>query len=453
MHSNQNVNMTEGKILPNVIIYSLPIMAAGLLQVLYNAADLIVIGNFSGQVSVAAVGATGPITALIVNSFIGMSIGVSIILSQFFGNHSDERIKDAVHTSMLFSAILGFIIMCVMLAFSSPLLEATDCPEECLAGSVLYLNIYSIGIPANMIYNFGAAILKAKGNTKSPFIYLAVSGLVNVVLNVITVTLFSMDVDGVATATTVSQYLSAYLVVRKLMSLDDSTKLYLKDLRLKKDIVIKLIRYGTPSAIQNSLYSISNLQIQSAINSFGTAAISGNSAAASVESLTGTMVTSFGSAAIAFIGQNIGAKKPERVRRSILCCGMFCILIATVGGISSYLFGKGLLALYIPGEIMAIEYGVVRMKYNMVFYFITGFNNIFVSSNQAFGYSAIPAANSIFSILGIRTLWMNFIYPLSPTLDNVYVCYPITWAVSALLNGITLLIVYSRYRRGKVKMI
>lgn len=460
MLKNRTVDVLHGPLLPSIIRYSLPIMIGSLIQMLFNAADLMVLGNFAGGTATAAVGLTGPFTSLIVNCVIGLSGGTNVILARAFGASDNDRIRKVVDTSIITAVSLGLVMTFVGIAFSPLFLRLTDCPAECFDDAKLYMIIYFAGLPAIMFYNFGAAIIRVSGDSERPLYYMIAAGVLNVVLNFVLCVTLEQKVAGVAIATTVSQIFGALLVGRRLMVTNDATRISYKHMTFSFKELINVFKVGIPCSVNNSLYSISNIQIQSALNSYGPAAIAGGSAAASVEGLVGSFTGAFHVSTLAFVGQNIGIGDSKRVKRSIVLCLLLGFSVGFVLGDGLYLLGEQILSLYIPGEELAIEYGLVRMKYILAIYFVAGLNGVFGSSTQAFGHTGLPMMNGIVSILLVRVIWMTFVYPyLTFTGDgvtdihNLYVCYSISWTLNLVLNVIIFAFVYRSYKKGHVKAV
>jgi len=301
------IDMTTGALLPKIFVFALPLMASSMLQIVFNAADTIVVGRFAGATALAAVGSTSALVGLLLNLFIGLSVGTNVLISRYYGSRNEKKQSDMVHTSMLLSVLVGALLMVVGCIIARPVLTVMGTPEDCLDQAVLYMTIYFISMPIVCLYNFGSSILRAIGDTRRPLYFLAIAGVVNVGLNLIFVIVFNMGVAGVALATDISQCLSAFLVVRCLMNAEGGCKLELKKLRLDKDDVIQVFKIGIPAGLQGMLFSISNLLIQASINSFGSIAIAGNTAASNIEIFVYFSMNAFSQAALSFSSQNFGA--------------------------------------------------------------------------------------------------------------------------------------------------
>ena len=401
----QNQNMLQGPLVSNIILYTIPIILTSVLQLLFNAADLVVVGRYCGSVSVAAVGATGSITNLIVNLFIGLSVGAGVTVAHALGGHEDEAVHRTVHTALPAALVSGVVLTIVGVAFSETFLRLMDTPENVLPLSTIYMKIYFGGMTFNMVYNFCASILRAAGDTKSPLIFLGISGIINVVLNVVFVHGFNMNVAGVALATTISQGISAVLVVIVLMRRNDACRLHLSKMRFYKVQLLKMLRIGLPAGIQGSMFSISNVLIQSSINSFGDVLMSGNAAAANIEGFVYAMVNAFHQTVVNFIGQNVGAHQYKRVRKILLICLISVSVAGVCGGLAANLLGPSLLSIYITDSAEAISYGMLRLAYVGIPYFICGLMDVSTGALRGMGAAVVPMIISVRGVCGIRIGW------------------------------------------------
>lgn len=449
----QNVDITGGPIFSSILKYSIPVMIGSLIQVLFNSADIAVLGHMADDVAVAAVGVTGVIVGLIVNSFVGLSSGCTIILARYVGMRDEKKAHLAVDTSMISSLFIGLILTVVGLFLVDPMLTLIDCPKDCFAGAGLYLRIYFLAIPTIMVYNFGSAILRVDGDTTRPLVYLILSGLLNIVLNILLCLVLTEKVAAVAIATFASQLLGAVLVVVRLIKIEGMCHLDLRHPAFSFSVLGRTLRLGFPVALNNSLYNISNLQIQSAINSFGTAAVSGNATSANVEGILSSVTGALGAATVAFVGQNIGTGDRERVKKSIRCCTWIGIVSCLVMGFGILLFGKEVLALIIPGDDAAIAYGYIRMQFLLPLYFVTAITTVLSSSTQALGYPALPMVTSVMTVLGFRVVWMALVYPHFVSIENLYFCYDCSWTLTMLVNAVMFFVIYRRYRRGHTRTV
>ncbi len=430
------VDMLGGSLLKNVLAFAIPVILTSLLQLFFNAADLIVVGRFCGSISVGAVGATGAITNLVINMFIGLSIGAGVTVAHGVGARDHTKVENAVHSSIFFAIVGGIVLTIVGVLFSGTFLRWMATPANVLPLSKVYMQIYFAGAIPMMVYNYGASILRAVGDTKRPLYFLAVAGVVNVVLNLIFVTVFHMNVAGVALATTISQTISAVLVVRALMLRDDACRLNLKALKIHKKEFLSILRIGVPAGVQGSLYSISNVLIQSSINSFGDIVVSGNSAASNIEGFVWVIMNAFMQSAINFMGQNMGARQYKRLRRIMLTC-LLCVSVSgIVFGNLAYFFSPHLLKIYITDSADAIVYGGIRMLYICVPYFICGIMDVMTGCLRGIGKSMSAMFITVAGVCGIRIVWIYTIFriPQFHSVESLYISYPITWGITFLIE-------------------
>ena len=433
------MDMTTGPILPNMIRFAIPLMLSSLLQLMYNAADMVVVGRFAGSASLAAVGATGAITSLLVNLFLGLSVGANVTVAQHYGAGRHSDVAESVHTTVALSLVGGLVIGMLGIVLARPLLTMMATPVDVIDHSVLYMQIYFAGMPATLGYNFCAAILRAVGDTRRPLYYLTISGLVNVLLNLLFVIVFKMGVAGVALATIISQIISMALVVLCLMRSEGSIRLDLKQLRLHKDKALQILRVGLPAGLQSCMFSISNTLIQSSINSFGSAAMAGNTAAGNIEGFVSTPLSAFYQATMSFTSQNYGARKPERLSRIAWCGVLLVVSIGlTLGRLIVY-FGADLLGIY-SVDPAVIEWGLNRMKLMGWLSFINATSDIFVGEMRGMGNSIFPMFVSIMCICVFRVFWILTVFAAFPTQNILYASYPISWTLSACIQFICFMI-------------
>ncbi|MBQ4580392.1 MAG: MATE family efflux transporter [Clostridia bacterium] len=428
--------MTQGALLPKVLMFSLPLIASGILQLLFNAADMVVVGRWAGKECLAAVGSTGSLINLMVNVFIGLSVGGSVAVARSFGANDPQAVHRSVHTAMSLAIIAGVAVGLIGFIFCKPLLHLMDNPVLDLATT--YMKIYFLGMPFNMIYNFGASILRAVGDTRRPLTYLTIAGVVNVVLNLILVIVFHMNVAGVAIATVASQAVSAVLVVICLMRSHGVVHLDLKELRIHKRQLIDIARVGLPAGLQGSLFSISNVLIQSSVNSFGEVVVAANSAGGNLEGFVYTAMNAIHQAALTFASQNLGAGKIKRVRRSVWVCIATVAVIGLLLGNTMLLFGKPLLSLYLDDPmaidpatgVTVLDYGIKRLSYMLPLYCLCGLMDVMVGSLRGVGYSIMPMIVSLTGACLFRVVWIVTIFAAHRTLDILYLSYPISWALT-----------------------
>ena len=445
--------MREGPIFKSVIIYTIPIILTGLLQLLFNAADLIVVGWFSGSDSVAAVGATSALTNLIVNLFIGLSLGAGVAVAQGIGAKNDKLTSEAVHTAIPVAAISGIFLTVIGVLFSRNFLELMGTPEgKLLRLASVYMQLYFAGMTFSMIYNFGSAILRAAGDTRSPLIFLTVAGVLNVILNIIFVALFKMDVAGVALATSISQAVSAVLVVRELMRRQDACRFNLQKMRIHKGALGRMVRIGVPAGLQGSLFSISNVLIQSSVNSFGAAHMSGSAAASSIEGFCYVTMNSFHQTALNFCGQNYGACDFKRVKRITWVCLMTVAAAGFIVGNLSYIFGRELLGIYITDSPEAINYGMERLKFMLIPYFLCGIMDTTTGAMRGIGSSVIPMIITVVGVCVMRIVWIYTVFamPQYHSFSGLFISYPISWLLTFTALFISFITVM-RHKEKKIK--
>ena len=439
--------MIDGPLFSGIVMYTIPIILTSVLQLLFNAADLVIVGRFCGSVSVAAVGATGAITNLIVNLFIGLSVGTGVTVAHALGSREDEAVHRAVHTAMPTALIGGLLLTFVGVLLSEPLLRLMETPETVLPLSTIYMQIYFGGMVFNMVYNFCASILRAAGDTKSPLIYLTLAGVVNVVLNVIFVTVLHMNVAGVALATTISQALSAVLVVIALMRRTDACHLDLKKMRIYAPQFMKMVNIGIPAGIQGSLFSISNVLIQSSVNSFGDIFMSGNAAAGNIEGFAYVSINAFSQTAVNYVGQNVGARQYKRVGRIVGICLACVVVVGLTVGIIGYSLGEQLLSIYITDSPEAIAYGMIRLSYICLPYFLCGLMDVSTGALRGMGASIAPMVISVLGVCGLRVAWIYTVFqiPQFHTPQCLYLSYIVSWSATFLIQIIAFIRIYRKH--------
>ena len=440
------MDMTSGPILMKMVRFSIPLMFSTILQLLYNAADMVVVGRFAGSEALAAVGSTGAITSLLVNLFLGLSVGASVAVAQHYGANRYKDVSQSVHTTVALALFGGIVIGILGMVLARPLLVAMSTPEDVIDLAVIYMTIYFAGMPANLLYNFCAAILRAVGDTKRPLYYLTIAGIVNVVLNLIFVIVFHMSVAGVALATVVSQVVSMVLVGVCLIRTEGAIHLDLRRIRIYGDKAIQIVRVGLPAGLQSSMFSISNTLIQSSINAFGSAAIAGNTAASNIESFVNASVATFGQAAMSFTSQNYGAKKPERLWRIAWCGTLLTAVSGAVLGILVVALGKPLLGIF-ASEAAVIAWGLNRMRIMGWLGFIGNTGDVYVSGLRGTGNSLFPMLVSIMSICVFRVIWIYTAFDAVPTPEVLYMSYPISWTLATSVHFICFVVHMRRVAR------
>lgn len=442
------MDMCSGSVLKKMLLFSLPLMASGVLQLLFNAADVIVVGNFAGDISMGAVGSTSSLINLFTNLFVGLSVGVNVIAARAHGAGDYNLMHDTVHTAMLISVISGAVLAVLGFILAPELLVLMNATEAQLPLAILYLRIYFLGMPASMVYNFGSAILRAVGDTKRPLYFLTTAGVINVLLNMLFVIAFKMDVAGVALATVISQLISAGLIVVCLTRDESAIHLDIKSLRIKSKILLSFFRIGLPAGFQGVIFSLSNVVIQSSVNLFGDTVISGNSAAASIEGFIYMAMNTFYQAAISFTGQNIGAGKYDRIHK-ILKSALLCVAVTGIAaGWTAYLLGRPLLGIY-SGTAEVIDAGMVRLSVIVTTYAVCGMMDVMVGMLRGLGYAIMPMAVSLLGVCGLRLLWIATVFqiPNYHTVFTVYLSYPISWAITLLANIICFAVIWHRIKK------
>ncbi len=428
---NRDIDMCDRPLFKNIIIFALPIIAMNILQLLFNAADMVVVGRFSGSHALAAVGATSSLINLLVGLFLGLSVGTSVVVARDYGAGRSNDISRSVHTSIAISIINGLIVMILGLSLCKPLLEIMGTPDDIIDLSVLYMKIYFIGIPASMVYNFAAAILRAVGDSRRPMYYLVISGIVNVILNLFFVIKLHMSVAGVAWSTVISQYLSVILIMICLSRCDGGICFIPNQMRIDRQKLKSILMIGLPAGLQSLLFSLSNVLVQSAVNSFGSTVVAASSAAGNVEGFVGTSMNAYYNAAITFTGQNMGAKKYNQIDNIAKVCTILIFTTWIFLGGFVLLIGRQLLGIYTsnPG---VVEVGMLRLKIMMIAYFACGTMNVFPGLTRGMGYSVLPMLCTLIGACLMRIVWLGTFFAWYPTVTMLFVCYPVTWSLAGL---------------------
>ncbi len=439
-NAKYEMDMTTGSLLPKVLAFSGPLVLTGVLQLLYNAADVVVVGRFSGATALAAVGSTGSLINLLVNVFMGLSVGASVVIARAYGAGDYDRIQNGVHTAITVAAISGLLVGAVGVLFGRPLLELMGSPEDVIDEATLYIQIYFMGMPFNMLYNFGAAILRAVGDTRRPLYYLSIAGVINVLLNLVLVILFHMGVAGVAIATVISQAVSMALVLICLVRSEGAIHLNWRKLHINTMQLKQIARVGLPAGFQGSLFSISNVMIQSAVNSFGSMVVAGNSAAANLEGFVYTAMNAIYQADLTFASQNMGAGKYRRVRRGMWVCLGTVTVIGLALGLIFLAAGPTLLGLY-NEDPLVIEFGMKRMSIILPTYFLCGLMDTMVGQLRGIGYSIMPMIVSLTGACLLRIVWIMTIFAAYHTQTALYISYPISWLATFLVHMLCYMVV------------
>ena len=444
--------MTNGNLFKKILIFTIPIMLSSILQLLFNTVDMIVIGQFAGDASLAAVGSTSALINLIVNLFIGVSIGANVVVSRAVGQGNMEKAQRAVHTAILFSLIAGSVLIVFGIFTARTWLTLMGTTPDSIDKATTYLQIYFAGSIFNMVYNFGASILKSVGETRRPLYYLLFAGIANALLNLLFVISFNMDVAGVATATIISQGISALLVIIYLMKRPGYVNLKLRNLRIHSKELIQMILIGLPAGIQSCLISFSNVFIQSAVNSFGsTIIVSGNTASANIEGFVWVSMNSFYQAAIAFTGQNYGANKIKNSKKILLICMLYTLITGVILGGGAYLLRIPLINLYTSGE--AVKYAEIRITIICLSYFLCGLMDLPVGSMRGLGNSVAPMIVSILGMVVFRIIWISTVFEANHELWVLYISYPISWVATELVHYVCFIFTYKkRLRQSELQL-
>ncbi len=445
------MDMCNGPIFGKLLVFALPLMLSGILQLLFNAADIVVVGKFSGSHALAAVGSTGALINLFVNVFIGFSIGTNVLVAQYFGARDEKNVHETVHTSILLGIVGGFILIVAGMVFAKPMLEWMDTPEDVLSHAVLYMRIYFIGMPAMLVYNFGAAILRAIGDTRRPLYYLLSAGMINVILNLFFVIVLDMGVAGVATATVISQIVSAILIVRCLMHSDGIYRLDLHELKIYKRKMVHIAKIGLPAGVQGAVFSLSNVLIQSSVNSFGSIAMAGNTAAGNIEGFVYTSMNAVYQTALSFTSQNVGGERQDRIPKIVFQCLAIVTVVGAVLGNLAYQCGPFLLNIY-SSDPEVIQYGMSRMQIICQWYFLCGIMDVAVGILRGMGYSVMPMLVSLAGACGLRVLWIFTVFVWKHSLFVLYLSYPITWTITLAVHFICFFVIWKR-KKGAWAMV
>ncbi len=444
-----SVDMIRGGLWGKILKFALLYMLTAVLQHLYSAADLIVVGRFAGEEALAGVGASTGITNLFLNFILGLAAGATIVLGQAIGAKDDEKISHASHTAIAIAVFGGLIMMALCLVFTKPLLAMMDTPENVMPQAAAYLRVVAIGFVPSLLYNFGAAILRAKGDTKRALYIVTISGLINVGLNLFFVIVFHMGAAGVALATIISQFFTAVAILMILRKETDQTRISMRKVRLYKEPFLKILKFGLPSAIQNSFYTVSSLIVQSTINGFGSAAIAGSAAASSISDFYGTMVNSFYQASMVFCSQNYGAKKFDRIKKTVGVCMVYVFAVGVIQSLITYFADEFLLGIYIDtAKNPEVMYWALK-KFSVLgyTYFTLGFMNIISGALRGMGASLLNMITAIIGVCGIRMVWLLIVFPLYPTFEVLFLCFPLSWLGTFFMHYIMYTYVFKKEKK------
>lgn len=448
MHSEKKKNrfeidMCNGSIMNKLISFSIPLMLSGILQLAFNAVDIVVVGRFSGSESLAAVGSTTALINVFTNLFIGISLGANVLAARFYAAGREKEMSETVHTAITFAIISGVVMALVGLFFSRGALELMGTPDNVINLSTLYMKIYFLGMPFFMLYNYGAAILRAVGDTKRPLFFLIVAGVINACLNLLLVIVFHLGVAGVAIATVTAQFVSCVLVLRCLYKSDSSYQLRFSKLMIKKVYLGQIFQVGIPAGIQSTVINFSNVLLQSSVNSFGSVAMAGYTAANNIFGFLYASINAVTQACMSFTSQNYGAGKWKRMDKVLRNCILLSVVVSLILGGGSYLFGPELLKIY-TSDPKVIQCGMEILLYTTVTYFMCGLMDLFPGALRGMGYSAIPMLLSIIGTVGTRIVWIFMIFPRHRSLDVLFISYPASWLITIILQVICYFFVRKR---------
>lgn len=437
------IDMCNGSIMDKLISFSMPLMLSGILQLMFNAVDIVVVGRFSGSESLAAVGSTTALINVFVNLFIGISLGANVLAARFFAAQKEKEMSETVHTSITLALISGIIMAVAGFLFARLSLELMGTPDNVIGLSTLYMRIYFLGMPFFMLYNYGAAILRAIGDTKRPLAYLIIAGVINAGLNLILVIVFKLGVAGVAIATIISQFISCVLVLRCLWKSEGSYQLRFSKLSINKGYVKQIFQVGVPAGIQSTVINFSNVLLQSSVNSFGSTAMAGYTAANNIFGFLYVAVNSVTQTCMSFTSQNYGASKPKRMDRVLADCIILSVVVTLVLGGGAYIFGNELLRIY-TSDVEVIRCGMEILLYTTVTYFLCGLMDLFPGAMRGMGHSMVPMILSIVGTVGVRIIWIFWVFPQYRSLDILFISYPASWIITIVMQVICFYFVRKR---------
>ena len=445
-NNKYEIDMCNGTIMDKLISFALPLMISGMLQLMFNAVDIIVVGRFTGSQALAAVGSTTALICTFTNLFIGVSLGANVLAARFYASGKTKEMSETVHTAILLALISGIAmsVIGILCARESLVLIAT--PDDIIGQAALYLRIYFLGMPFFMLYNYGAAILRAVGDTKRPLMYLIAAGTANAVLDLILVIIFKMGVAGVAIGTITSQFISCVLVIRCLCKTDAIYKLYISKLRIKKYYLIQILKVGLPAGIQSTVINFSNVLLQSSVNSFGEIAMAGYTAANNILGFLYVSVNSVTQACMSFTSQNYGVRKFKRMDKVLADCAILSIIVSVVIGGGSYLLGHQILGIYARQEDV-IQCGMEILSISTIPYFLCGLMDMIPGSMRGVGYSAVPMILSIIGTVGTRLVWIYGVFPEHRSLYVLFMSYPVSWGLTIVMQAICLVFVRRKIRK------
>ena len=438
--------MCNGTIMDKLISFSIPLMLSGILQLMFNAVDIVVVGRFSGSQALAAVGSTTALINVFTNLFIGISLGANVLAARYYAAGKTKEMSETVHTAIALALVSGVAMAVIGVVFARGALEIMGTPDDVIAKSTLYMQIYFCGMPFFMMYNYGAAILRAVGDTKRPLIFLIVSGVINAVLNLFLVIVFHLNVAGVGIATVISQLVSCILVLRCLHHTESSYQLHLAKLRIRSVYLKQIFEVGVPAGIQSTVINISNAMLQSSVNSFGSIAMAGYTASNNIFGFLYVSVNSFTQACMSFTSQNYGVKKLKRMDRVLIDCMILSVVVTLILGSSVYIFGPELLHIY-SNQADVIKYGMEIFSYTTVTYFLCGLMDLFPGALRGMGYSTVPMILSIIGTVGVRIIWIYGLFPSHRSLTFLFLSYPVSWIATIIMQVICFWFVRKKIHR------
>lgn len=429
------IDMCNGSLMDKLISFSLPLMLSGILQLMFNAVDIVVVGRFAGSQALAAVGSTTALINVFTNLFIGVSLGANVLAARFFASEREKEMSETVHTAIALAIISGIIMTFIGLIFSRVALELMGTPEDVINQATLYMRIYFVGMPFFMLYNYGAAILRAVGDTKRPLAFLIVAGVTNALLNLFLVIVCHLGVAGVAIGTIASQLISCILVLRCLCKTEGSYRLYFSKLKIRSWYVKCIFQVGLPAGIQSTVINFSNVLLQSSVNSFGSVAMAGNTAANNIFGFLYVTVNSFSQTCMSFTSQNYGVGKWKRMDKVLIECIMLSVGVTVVLGTCAYVFGPEILRIY-TSDAPVIQCGEQILLYTTLTYFLCGLMDLFPGALRGMGYSAVPMVLSVIGTVGTRIIWIFGVFPRHRSLDVLFISYPASWLITIILQVI-----------------
>ena len=434
-NNKYEIDMCNGTLMDKLISFSLPLMLSGILQLLFNAVDIIVVGRFTGSQALAAVGSTTALINIFTNLFIGISLGANVLAARFYASGKEKEMSETVHTSITLALISGLVMALAGVLLARFALKLMGTPNDVIDQSVLYMRIYFLGMPFFMLYNYGAAILRAVGDTKRPLFFLVISGMTNAVLNLVLVIVFHMGVAGVAIGTIVSQLISSILVLRCLYTSNTSYRLYFSKLGIKTQYLKQIFQVGIPAGIQSTVINLSNALLQSSVNSFGSVAMAGYTAANNIFGFLYMSVNAVTQSCMSFTSQNYGVKKLKRMDRVLLDCMILSVGVTLTLGCGAYFFGPELLKIY-TSDADVIRCGVEVLAFTTVPYFCCGIMDLLPGALRGMGYSGVPMILSIIGTVGTRIVWIFGLFPAHRSLSFLFISYPVSWILTILMQAV-----------------